>query len=594
MANFLVLFDSRGTIEEVKWTTDSQLIFRGQSLEVLLEKDKAAEIKNFLETSPANNLQQRTLQLKKGSNYVQVSLYLIKIQNKNLGIGISGKRAEEPVIEELLKAYNELFNELRREIKKNSQSGEERVQEQFEELQKLNNELNNTRRKIEKANINLQQLNRNLQTKLMKDPLTGLVGRYQFWIGIRGMIDNDPEKMGIFVYIDVDDFKEINDTFGHVGGDQFLIEIGERLKAIPFEDSMKIRISGDEFGIYIHGLERVEERDFQKIWEEIEKYLLAEPVMFNQIPITVSISAGMAVYGADTGEIEELIEYADFAMYRAKNEGKTSYRKFNQKEFEAKRLMKEQSRAVKEVLEKRDLYHVYQPIFSAVNGRIFGYAALMRTNNDYFRDTRDLIENAFRENLYIELDLLSFEKLFQEKELSDQLGEKMLFVSHGPYSFQQNQAIKSRKAGLVKNNLILEIVEAQMVKPEFISRIIRNGKKYGFRVSVSNFASGDFDDLGILATSPAFIKIGREITENLPRNRELQEKIKRIVGYAHSQGTRVILEGIETREEMETGIRLNFDFLQGFYLASPKRELPREMEKTTRAILSGKKGSERK
>ncbi len=593
MANFFVKLDTGGIIEEVKWTTDSRLFSQGESLLNLLEDDKAEEILEFLQNPSSHAKKHETLQIRMGESFIQLSLYLMKLQGEILGIGISGKIAEEPVIGELLKMYNELFNQLRGEIKKSSRGDEEQIQERFEDLQKLNNELTNTKRKIEKANVKLESLNKELQTKLMKDPLTGLAGRYQFWVGIRGMIENDPDKQGIFVYIDIDDFKDINDTFGHVGGDQFLIEIGERIKAIPLDEAMKIRISGDEFGIFIHGFDLVKDEDFQELWELIQRYLLNKPVIFNQIPIPVSISAGMAVLNYDSREIEELIEYADFAMYQAKRDGKNRYRKFDKKEFEEKRLMKEQGKAVKDVIASEDLYHVYQPIFSAEDGGLVGYVAHMRTKNRYFPDTSDLIENAFRENLYVELDLLSFQKLSQGKNLARSFGEKLLFVPHGPYSFKQNEEIKKGAGKVFPNRLVLDIVEGKMANPEFIGKIIRNGKKYGFLVSVSNFASGDFDDLGILATAPAFIKIGRATTAIMPDNRELQEKIRRIVGYAHSQGTRVILEGIETREELEIGIRLNIDFLQGFYLGSPKRELPRDVEKTTRAILAVKKGSER-
>jgi len=588
MANFLVKLDNQGKIEEVKWTTDPSLISRGKSLLDMMEEEKAEDILHFLAGHPDGTLKQDTLQLKQGSTLIQISLYLFNLEGRNMGIGISGKAAEEPVIEGLLKIYNELLNQLRQEVKKSTDSEEEKIQEQFEELQKLNNELTNTQRKIEKANFKLENLNRELQTKLMKDPLTGLVGRYQFWVGIKGMIDNAPEKKGIFVYLDVDDLKKINDTFGHVAGDKFLVEIGNRLKSIPLDNSMKIRISGDEFGIFVHGYEKIKEENFQEIWNLIQKYLSSEPFTFNQIPIPVSITAGMAAYNFDTREVGELIEFADFAMYRAKREGKNRFRRFDREDFERKRLEKDQSRAVKEVIEDEDLYHVYQPIFSGANGEIYGYAAHMRTNNKHFRDTKDLIERAFRENLYVELDLLSFQKLSREKELAESMGEKSLFVSHGPYSFVHNEDIKKGAGNLFPNRLVLEIVEGKMATPEFIGKIIRNGKKYGFRVAVASFVSGDFDDLGILATNPAFIKIGREITEMVLDDREQQEKIKRIIGYAHSQGTRVIMEGIETKKELEMAIRLNADYLQGFFLGSPEKEPPPEIEKSRKTILSSR------
>ena len=589
MLNFLIALDPRGTIEKVKWTTAPELIYAGQSLLRLLDQKNSEKVREFLEkTRLEQDFQNLTLQVETPQGLIQLSLYLIRLEETNLALGISGDLKSDPIIEELIKTYNDTFNQLREEIKKRALQEEEGAQEKFEELQKLNNELNNTRRKIEKANYKLQNINQDLQVQLSRDPLTGLVGRFQFWVGLRDMVDSDPDRRGVFVYIDIDNFKEINDTFGHVGGDQFLVEVAERIKALPLEQSLKIRIAGDEFGIYAHGWPEVGEQDLQNLWEQIQEYLLQEPVYFNEIAIPVSISAGMAVYGEDTDQLEELIEFADFAMYQAKKEGKNCYRGFRLEHFQEQRVRLQQSKAVQEVLEQKDLHHVYQPIYSAINGRIFGYAALMRTDNAFFLNTEDLVEQAFRENLYLDLDLLSFDRLFKDQELVENLEEKMLFVAHGPYSFQQNPALKKQENQDFLNRLVLELVEVQMARPRFIEEIIENAGDFGFKVALSNFAAGAYDDLGMLTAGPNFVKIGRPIIRDIVGSAVGEEKVRRIVQYAQSQHTRVIIEGIENIEELQAAVRLNADFLQGYYLGSPARELPPEREEITGEILDSR------
>ncbi len=542
MVNFFLIVDANGTIQKVKWRSPSKNIYEGQSILEILDDYTAVKVLSSLQRGPVrDNYDCFPLYLKSESKMARGSLYLIKMEDYTIAMGLSGRANRDPVIKELIKAYND-----------------------------------DTQKRIRKANFILKNLNRDLQSKLARDSLTGLIGRHQFIVGIRSMIDSDPDKYGIFVYIDIDDFKDVNDTYGHIGGDQFLIEFAKRLKSMPLQNSMIIRIAGDEFGIFIYGLKSVDENDLNRIWEMLEEYVLKNPVIFNQMAIPVSVSVGMTLYGVDTDDVKKMIDYADFAMYQAKRKGKKQFQRFDKEEFKIQRVMKLQSKAVRQVLEERDLYHVYQPIVSSVDGQIFAYAALMRTNNDFFRDTTDLIEHAFRENLYLELDLLSFNKLVQEKEISQKIEEKLLFVAHGPYSLHRNSEIKKIKENIFRNRLVLEIVEGQMAKSEDIEEIIRNAEEFGYLVAISGFATGAYDDLGMLTTCPAFVKLGRRISENIDKDKGKQNKVRKLVKYAHTQGTRVVMEGIETKQEMEMAIQLEVDYLQGYYLGVPSKDLPGE------------------
>ncbi len=543
MVNFFLIVDANGTIQKVKFRSPSRNIYEGQSLLEILDDYTAVKVLSSLQRGPVrDNYDCYPLYLKaESSKMARGSLYLIKMEDYTIAMGLSGRANRDPVIKELIKAYNE-----------------------------------DTKKRIKKANFILKNLNRDLQSKLARDSLTGLIGRHQFMVGIRSMIDSDPDKYGIFVYIDIDDFKEVNDTYGHIGGDQFLIEFAKRLKSMPLQNSMIIRIAGDEFGIFIYGLKSVDENDLNRIWEMLEEYLLKNPVIFNQIAIPVSVSVGMTLYGVDTDDVKKMIDYADFAMYQAKRKGKNQFQRFDKEEYKIQRVMKLQSKAVRQVLEERDLYHVYQPIVSSIDGKIAGYSALMRTNNNFFRDTADLIEHAFRENLYLELDLLSFNKLVQEKEVSEKIEDKLLFVAHGPYSLYRNSEIQHMRENIFRNRLVLEIVEGQMAKSEDIEEIIRNADEFGYHVAISGFGTGLLDDLGMLTSGPAFVKLGRKISENLDKDERKQNKVKRIVEYAHTQGTKVVIEGIETREEMEKAIELDVDYLQGYYLGVPAKDLPEE------------------
>ena len=204
---------------------------------------------------------------------------------------------------------------------------------QFEQIQKLNNDLLKTQRQLQKANAQLKRANEVLNNRLVKDALTGLVSRYQYREEIDMLIKTSPDKKGIFTFIDIDDFKRINDNYGHNVGDIYLKIFAKRLSMLNFENAIFMRISGDEFGVYIHGYDEVNDDYIKKVWEEIEDKILSSQFEIQDNKHFIYCSAGMAVYPNDTDSVFELIEYADFAMYKAKKSGKNSYRRFNKSDY---------------------------------------------------------------------------------------------------------------------------------------------------------------------------------------------------------------------------------------------------------------------
>lgn len=207
------------------------------------------------------------------------------------------------------------------------------IREQFEKIQKLNSDLVNTQRQLKKANSMLNRLNQDLNNRLVRDALTGLVSRYQYRQEIESAISRAPEKRGIFAFVDLDDFKRINDTYGHAAGDQYLKEFADRLGRLPFDNLICMRIAGDEFGIYIHGYDTVEKADIQFIWDRMKDVVMGRPIRLGDVEEKVFCSAGMAVYGRDTQNVYELIECADFAMYEAKKSGKNSFSEFDPERY---------------------------------------------------------------------------------------------------------------------------------------------------------------------------------------------------------------------------------------------------------------------
>ncbi|NCB40999.1 MAG: GGDEF domain-containing protein [Clostridia bacterium] len=171
-------------------------------------------------------------------------------------------------------------------------------------------------------------MNNVLHNRLVKDALTGLVSRYQYSEEMKIKISQNPNMYGVFTFIDIDDFKSVNDIYGHGVGDAYLIGFANRLMALPVENMIHMRIGGDEFGLFSYGLSEVDSVYVNSLWETIKRTVLSKPLEIDGKQMKISISAGMAVYGKDTENIYELIDFADAAMYHAKKSGKDQMRLF--------------------------------------------------------------------------------------------------------------------------------------------------------------------------------------------------------------------------------------------------------------------------
>ena len=261
---------------------------------------------------------------------IEVSLCLISAGKSVLIMGLDTSIIRDPSDISVLQTISHHFMRSIGSFENTFASGsDELVRMQFEQIQKLNNELSNVQRELKKSNTQLNRLNSDLNNRLVKDALTGLVSRYQYRTEIETLIHNQPDQKGVFAFIDIDDFKSINDTYGHQSGDIFLKTFAERLMRLPYDNAIFMRISGDEFGLYIHGYVTVSAKDIESIWKNIRDIVLREPIDVGKAEAEITCSAGMAVYGQDTREVYDLIEYADSAMYLAKKSGKNSYRKFD-------------------------------------------------------------------------------------------------------------------------------------------------------------------------------------------------------------------------------------------------------------------------
>jgi diguanylate cyclase (GGDEF)-like protein len=331
MISFLAVIDRAGKIHEVIWSDPAYIVsmHHPSFFQLFPDSEMEALLAAIGKCASGGHAARARVVIGTSGREAGIDLYMLPMDMRLLVLAVeaeelpgNGGKAREAIIHkfmETIKGYslNSAFH--------NNKS----TNLQFEGIQTLNNELTNTRRLLEKANAQLILFNNDLNNRLVRDALTGLVSRYQYRAEIEFFIAENPGKLGIFTFIDIDDFKQVNDRYGHAAGDAYLVEFARRLKNLPIEKSVKMRISGDEFGLFSYGLDQAGIAETAGQWQKIKEHVLSRPIDIDGQNLPITISAGMAVYGVDTAEIYELIEYADAAMYVAKKGGKNGYRVFS-------------------------------------------------------------------------------------------------------------------------------------------------------------------------------------------------------------------------------------------------------------------------
>lgn len=317
--SFLAILDDDLNIIDVKWSDPVYLIMQSyENLKsIIILEDLPLLLKELKKNEDDVNLIKDEIRF---IDYEKPQRILFK--RKNSRILMFGLYANGDLHPELFKIIKRFMMVYKENCTDDKFSTTESIRYNFEKIQALNSKLVVAERQLEKQNSQLKKMNQLLNNRLVKDALTGLVSKYQYRDEIDKLVRENPDKLGLFMFIDIDDFKSINDTYGHAVGDEYLIEFSRRLKALPIQNTIHLRIAGDEFGLFTYGLNEVNEDYVKNYWKIINENIIDKPLDIRGDKLKFAFSGGIAVYGKDTDEIYELIEFADSAMYEAKRSGK--------------------------------------------------------------------------------------------------------------------------------------------------------------------------------------------------------------------------------------------------------------------------------
>jgi diguanylate cyclase (GGDEF)-like protein/PAS domain S-box-containing protein len=419
------------------------------------------------------------------------------------------------------------------------------------------------------------------------DPLTRLPNRPYFMDRLESAIENAKQQDKLFavLFVDLDQFKLVNDTLGHAAGDELLIDVAGRLRAgvrstlrpSGSAESVVARIGGDEFAIFLGHLQR--ETEAAAIAARILERL-GEPFFLDGRKIFVSASIGIALNS--TGDLpEELLHNADTAMYHAKTNGKARFEFFSEGLRKQGVTHFEIETGLRKAIETNQLVLHYQPIVSGSDCRLYGFETLVRWNHP----ERGLIPPVEFIPVAEESELIVLLGRWVLVESCRQMAEWQRSFSSGP-ALTISVNVSSRQlsdprlmedvqfalaeSGLNPMSLALEMTESSVMgDAKQILVVLDQLKAMTIRLQIDDFGTG-YSSLSRLQRLPFnYLKIDRSFVRDLAKGSSSQDIVRAIMQLAHSLKLKVVAEGVETKEQLGTLRELGCDYIQGFLISKP-------------------------
>lgn len=409
------------------------------------------------------------------------------------------------------------------------------------------------------------------------DQLTNLPNRNSFKDLLDGLIDaseNNASKHAVF-FIDLDRFKQINETLGTEIGDFILTEVSNRINTIVNEQDLFARYGGDEFLLTKTNLGH--QKEAAQFAKEMLK-LLNKPFYINGNEIYITSSIGISLYPQDGEDVERLIHKADKAMYFAKQNGQNQYAfYFDELKQDAKRLLLLEAELRKAIQKKEFVVH-YQPKVSLETHQVIGVEALVRWTNDQlgFVSPGEFIPYAEDTGLIIPLSEVIIEKVCLDiLEWGLQGVQLPVSVNIAALHFQQDDFIERINSIIVQHNcspqqLELELTERTVMKEaeEVVNKLITL-KSMGFKISIDDFGTG-YSSLSYLNRFPLnYLKIDSSFIQQIVSLQDTQAIVDSIILMAHRLHIKVVAEGVETKDQLKLLKEMDCDIIQGYYFSKP-------------------------
>lgn len=409
------------------------------------------------------------------------------------------------------------------------------------------------------------------------DVLTGLMNRYAINAKIEAALDaarKDPSHVLGIVFLDLDNFKRVNDHYGHVNGDRLITRVSEIIMECLPEGATMARLGGDEFLILVDPCS-------QAMLETLAQTIIDRlrlPIHLRMIDLYTSCSIGIALYPEHGEALEALISHADTAMYAAKEAGKHTYRVFlpemNQKVAQYIWLDTE----LRDAIEEKQFVLHYQPLINLCTGRVHSVEALIRWRStsrglvgpsEFIRFTEEsglivplgrwLMEEAAEQaarwaaaGLDIRISINVSARQLRDADIVNQLRKLV------------------ERGGSTRTLIDIELTESSFIEDEKAAiDLMRQFKQLGARILLDDFGTG-YSSLSQLTRLPIdVIKLDRSFITGIDQNFQAQSLVRSVLGLARAFGFTVVAEGVETEREVQFLRDIGVDYAQGFFYARP-------------------------
>ncbi|MDI3325945.1 EAL domain-containing protein [Pontibacterium granulatum] len=421
----------------------------------------------------------------------------------------------------------------------------------------------------------LKNAERRLQRLAHYDSLTGLPNRTLFKQQLKAAIADKKSHITAVMFIDLDHFKNINDTYGHSVGDQLLLQVAGRLRScVSLEDTVS-RLGGDEFTVILRGL-----KDNLQVETIAHRIVVAlrKPYDLGSIRCYTSASIGISIAGKDGNDVDTLTRHADLAMYQAKEKGRDVIQFFDQEINECHQLHHQYEEDLRQAFDRNELFVVFQPRFDITGQHMMSAEALVRWRHPEHGlvPPSDFIPIAEGSNQIVKLGRFV---------LNEACTQAAAWLAEGyPMSVSVNLSTRQlydqdllrdirnalSDSGLPSRLLELEVTETHMMEniDQFLP-LLNEIRGIGVQISVDDFGTG-YSSLMYLKKLPvAAVKIDRSFIMDIPGDVDDENLVRAIISMSHSLRLKVVAEGVETEEQRRFLSSLGCDELQGFLLGRP-------------------------
>ncbi|MEH2308553.1 two-component system response regulator [Nostoc sp.] len=480
--------------------------------------------------------------------------------------------------EVLVRVKNQLaLRSARLEILKLNVELEHRVTQRTEELEKA-------LQKLQKEINSRQKLQSKLLDIALHDSLTGLPNRVLFMRRLDNALNRAKQESSYqfaVLFLDCDRFKVVNDSLGHLVGDELLISIARRLQACLIPIDTLARLGGDEFGILLENI-----TDINIAIQVADRILKQLSLAFklSRYEVFMNASIGISWGNKDYDRPEYLLRDADTAMYRAKAQGRAKYHVFNPAMHQEAIQLLELENDLRRAVERQEFLVYYQPIVSLITGRISGFEALVRWQHPI----RGLVPPT------------EFIPVAEETGLINAINTWVLQSACNQLSIWQHQPVTPEPLTISVNlsarlflqpnfveqidriiyetkinptYLELEITESVIMEnTNAIKIIFQQLKQRNIKLIMDDFGTG-YSSLSYLHSFPLnALKIDKSFVKRMQDNKENMGLVPAMIGIANSMGMSAIAEGVETEEQLAQLRSLNCNFAQGFLFSEPIEE----------------------